>query len=70
MNENQGHSDLVDIDTVDIDPDLPQDQRIVEFIRQIKNPYYFRCGKYRIRSHFRKNGPSFEDILIGMRTDF
>ena len=31
--------DLVDISTVKIDQSLPRDERIADYIRQIKNPY-------------------------------
>lgn len=44
--------DLVDIRTVNIDMDLPKDQRIQSFIKQIKNPYLFRCGDMVIQSVF------------------
>ncbi len=32
---------LVDMNTVKIDPSLPQKERMQEFIRQIKNPYCY-----------------------------
>jgi hypothetical protein len=38
-------STLVDILEVKVDPSMPQPERTVDFIRQIKNPYCFRCGK-------------------------
>lgn len=44
--------DLVDIRTVNIDMDLPKDQRIQSFLKQIKNPYLFRCGDMVIQSVF------------------
>lgn len=44
--------DLVDIRTVQIDMDLPKDQRIQSFLKQIKNPYLFRYGDMVIQSVF------------------
>ena len=38
---------LVDIQDVSVDPNLPKEERIAEFVRQIKNPYCFKCGKFR-----------------------
>ena len=35
---------LVDIRTVSVDMELPKEERISEFVRQIKNPYLFKCG--------------------------
>ena len=46
-NETQIHTDeLVDIREVSVDKNLPKEERIVAFIRQIKNPYRFRCGRF------------------------
>ena len=44
-NETRTHTDeLVDIRKVSVDKNLPKEERIAAFIRQIKNPYRFRCG--------------------------
>ena len=55
--------DLVDIKDVCVNKELPKDKRIAEYIRQIKNPYYFKCGKYTVRARFSENGPSLEECL-------
>ncbi len=54
---------LVDIQDVSVDQSLPKEERIAEFIRQIKNPYCFRCGKFTVRAQFADNGVSLEDCL-------
>ncbi len=36
--------ELVDIRPVSVDMELPKEERISEFVRQIKNPYLFKCG--------------------------
>ena len=54
---------LVDIRDVSVDQSLPKEERIAEFIRQIKNPYCFRCGKFTVRAQFADNGVSLEDCL-------
>lgn len=36
---------LVDIEEIEIDRTLPKEERIREFIRQIRNPYCFRVAK-------------------------
>ncbi len=41
--DNSG-MELVDIRTVKVDKTLPKKERVVEFVRQIKNPYRFKCG--------------------------
>lgn len=35
---------LIDIKDIKIDTSLTKEERIKDFIRQIKNPYCFRCG--------------------------
>ena len=54
---------LVDIQDVSVDPNLPKEERIAEFVRQIKNPYCFKCGKFTVRAQFAPDGPSLEDCL-------
>jgi hypothetical protein len=34
-------NELVDIETVEIRTDLPKEERIMDYIRQIKNPYCY-----------------------------
>ena len=54
---------LVDIRTVNVDKSLPKEARITEFVKQIKNPYKFKCGKFTVTARYSKGGPSLEDCL-------
>ena len=54
---------LADIRDVSVDQSLPKEERIAEFLRQIKNPYCFRCGKFTVRAQFADNGVSLEDCF-------
>lgn len=56
-------SKLVDIQDVHVDPNLPREERIAEFVRQIKNPYLFRCGTFVIHAKYAPDGPPLEDCL-------
>lgn len=56
-------SALVDIKDVSVDKNLTKEERITEFIRQIKNPYCFKCGKFTVRAQFSESGVSLEDCL-------
>lgn len=52
-NETRTHTDeLVDIRKVSVDKNLPKEERIAAFIRQIKNPYRFRCGDFVVNACF------------------
>ena len=66
-NETQIHTDeLVDIREVSVDKNLPKEERVAAFIRQIKNPYRFRCGDFVVNACFAGNGVTLEDCLQGI----
>ena len=54
---------LVDIRDVRVDKNLPKQERIADFVRQIRDPYHFRCGQFTVTAHFTESGPSLEDCL-------
>ena len=43
---------LVDIREVSVSKELSREERISEFIRQIKDPYCFKCGRFTVRASF------------------
>ena len=53
---------LVDIREVVINTDLPKEERILEFIRQIRNPYCFRHGKIVVKIGFSESAGNFKTI--------
>ena len=57
---------LVNIRTVTADKDLPKEARIAAFVRQIKNPYRFRCGDFIVNASFTSGGPTLEECLQGI----
>ncbi len=54
---------LADIRDVHIDTSLPQAERLMDFIKQIGNPYCYRCGKAVVKISFVDNGATLEDKL-------
>lgn len=62
-NPKQEQAELADIRDVSVDQSLTKEERIAEFLRQIKNPYCFRCGKFTVRAQYAQNGVSLEDCL-------
>ena len=56
-------NNLVDIRDISVDKDLPKNERITEYIRQIRNPYHFRCGEFTITEEFDPLGPPLEKCL-------
>ena len=57
---------LVDIRDISVNKDLPKEERIADFVKQIKNPYRFRCGDFVINACFASGGTSIEDCLKGI----
>ena len=57
------HNTLVNIRDVKVNTALPKRERILDFIRQIGNPYCYRHGKYEVRVSFADMDVSLEDKL-------
>ena len=62
----EDRDNLVDIRDVSVNKDLPKEERIAAFVKQIKNPYRFRCGDFVINACFASGGASIEDCLKGI----
>ncbi|QNK42270.1 DUF6870 family protein [Caproicibacter fermentans] len=54
---------LVDISKLDIDTTLPKEERMKEFVRQVRNPYCFKVGKISVGVSFSSDGVSFEQRM-------
>ena len=52
---------LVDIRDVVIDDDLPKEERMASFIRQIKNPYCYRVGDVVVKNVYSNDGVSLRE---------
>ena len=59
----QNAGPLIDIQDVTVDKNLSKKERITEFLRQIKDPYHFKCGKFTVTAKFAENGVTLEDCL-------
>ena len=51
-----------DLKDIQIDPSLPKEERIASFIRQVKNPYCYKCGKIVVKVGF-EEGTTLEEQL-------
>lgn len=63
MRTNTDTDSLVDIRDICVDPSLPKRERIMEYVRQIRDPCHFKCGKFTVKASFAESGPSIEDCL-------
>ena len=67
MPENKiNASELVDIATIKIDPNLSKIEKLIEYIRQIKDPFHYKCGKFIVTACHPESGPTLEDCLHAM----
>ena len=55
---------LRDIRDVEINAGLPKGERILDFIRQIGNPYCYRHGDYVVKISFTDTDISLEDRML------
>ncbi len=58
--------ELVDIRTISVDKNLSKEERIAAFVKQIQNPYRFRCGDFVVNASFAGNGTTLENCLQGI----
>ncbi len=63
---NATTAELVDIRSVSVNRNLPKEERISDFVKQIKNPYLFKCGKYTVKASFSENGQTLEECIKGL----
>ena len=55
---------LRDIRDVEVNTALPKKDRILDFIRQIGNPYCYRHGKYVVKVSFIDTDVTLEDRML------
>lgn len=55
--------DLADIQDVKIDASLPKEERIKSYLRQIKNPYCYKCNDMVVRVSFANTDATLEDRI-------
>lgn len=55
---------LRDIRDVEINTELPKEERILDFIRQIGNPYCYRHGKYVVKVSYADTDVTLEQRLL------
>lgn len=55
---------LRDIRDVEVNTSLPKKERMLDFIRQIGNPYCYRHGKYVVKVSFTDTAVTLEDRML------
>jgi len=52
-----------DITKIDVNPQLPKQQRISKFVSDVKNPYSYHCGDAIINVRFAEGAPPLQSKL-------
>ena len=58
--------DLVDIKSVNMDQDLSKLENVVKFINEVKNPYYFKVGKVKVRVSYADTDRTLDDAFTNL----
>lgn len=58
-----GMDSLADIRDVVIDPALSAEERMKSYLRQIRNPYHYKCGDMTVRVSFAQTDATLEDRI-------
>lgn len=55
---------IVEIEKVEIDSSLPKEEKIEEFVKEIRNPYRFKVGDIIVNVAFNENGLTLQDKMM------
>lgn len=54
---------LTDLSSIEIDREKSKQERMLDYLRQVKNPYYFKVGDIAVRLVFDEGGRSFQQCI-------
>ena len=55
---------LEDLDKIDVDKSLTKEERLLDFITKIKNPFCFNCNGMVVKTSYSNTKDSLEDKLV------
>ena len=55
---------LEDLDKIDVDKSLTKEERLLDFITEIKNPFCFICNGMVVKTSYSNTKDSLEDKLV------
>ena len=58
--------DVDELSSIKIDRRKSSDERILDFLTQVKNPYVFKVNGKLVRMGFAENGPTAEECLTNV----
>ena len=64
--ENITLDDVDDLGSIKIDRRKSSNERILDFLTKVKNPYIFKVNGRLVRMRFSENGPTADECLTNM----
>lgn len=61
--EDTNPDDVDELSSIKIDRKKSSNERILDFLTQVKNPYVFKVNGKLVRMVFSENGPTADDCL-------
>lgn len=61
--EDINPDDVDELSSIKIDRRKSSNERILDFLTQVKNPYVFKVNGRLVRMNFSKNGPTADECL-------
>ena len=68
LSDNINQKNLVDIRTITVNKKLPKQERLIEYVKQIGDPYHFKYKEFEVTARFDPNGPPMENCLQRIMT--
>ncbi len=68
--DNINEADLVDIKSVKINTELPVEKRKEQFVKQVGNPYIFKCNGIIVKNTYNKTGKTLDELVEKLITSF
>ena len=54
---------LTDLSSIEIDSGKSKQERMLDYLRQVKNLYYFKVGDVAVRLSFEESGRTFQECM-------
>ena len=61
---------LINIQDIKTNFSLPKNEKIIDFIKQVKNPYCYKCGETIIKNTYPETKSKFTDNFKQLIVDF
>lgn len=61
--KNINASEIDNIDNIKIDENLEPEERVIDFLKKVSNPYFFNIDGYVVKFSYQENGVEAEECI-------